>query len=508
VRGAQSTGWLNMGSKAALRRYDLWGGDAYSAIKIVSHRVFASLLVLLVSGCISPPRVTPSEKPFDSRSELGLGSSPGSVHDKWWQGYRDPQLDELLDAALAENPTLAQSLARLREAQALVEVTRASLWPYISYDAAETRQRFSGKDVIPPPYAGSYRWEGHEGLNFSWELDFWGRQSSLVKQVRAEADATALDAAAARLGIESAVVRTYIDLKRSYQLVEVARREEQQRQEILDITRHRFSAGLDTNVELRQAEGAVPEAHVERIIVEAEIERDIHLLSALSGHGADKYQGIHQPALDTDTVLPLPSVLPADLLARRPDVLAARSRVSSAQAQLAVAKADFYPNIDLLAFAGTAAVGFDNLFHAKSAAFGVGPALHLPIFDAGRLKANYRVSTAAIDVAVTTYNQTVLTAVRETADQLSDIASLDASLVQQQQSLDDAEEAFRLARERYTAGLTTYLIVLTTETQVLAARRERVDLDSARANARVTLLIDVGGDFEAASPAPDAKSGG
>jgi NodT family efflux transporter outer membrane factor (OMF) lipoprotein len=202
-----------------------------------------------------------------------------------------------------------------------------------------------------------------------------------------------------------------------------------------------------------------------------------------------------------ETVLSLPSALPVDLLARRPDVLAARLRISSAKAGLDAAKADFYPNIDLLAFAGTAAVGLDNLFHSDAGTFGVGPALHLPVFDAGRLRANYRAKTANIDIAVTAYNQAVLTAVRETADQLSDIASLDTSLVEQQRSLDDAEEAFRLARERYDAGLTTYLTVLTTETEVLAERRQRIDLESARASARVTLLIEVGGDFR-----PDAAT--
>jgi NodT family efflux transporter outer membrane factor (OMF) lipoprotein len=464
-------------------------------------RFLAPLLGLLLSGCITPPHVSPVERALKSPTDLGLGAAPAPSQDNWWAQYHDSQLDQLLTAALAANPSLAQTLARLHQAQAVVDATRAALWPYISYDVAEARQRFSGKDVIPPPYAGTYRWEGHEELNFSWELDFWGRQSSLVRQARSEAEAAALDRAAARLAVVSAVARTYIDLKRCYELVDVARREEQQRQEILDITQHRFKAGLDTTVELRQAEGAVPEARVARLAAEAEIDRDVHLLAELSGHGAGSYGDIHRPTLDTDTLVSLPTALPVDLLARRPDVLAARSRVASSQAGLDAARADFYPNIDLLAFAGTAAVGFDNLFHGHSAVLGVGPALHLPVFDAGRLKANYRANTAAIDVAVTGYNQTVLTAVRETADQLSDIASLDSSLVQQQQSLEDAEQAFHLATERYTAGLTTYLTVLTTETQVLAERRQRVDLESARASARVTLLTDVGGDFR-----PDASA--
>jgi NodT family efflux transporter outer membrane factor (OMF) lipoprotein len=432
---------------------------------------------------------------------LGVGTAPAPVQGAWWTEYQDSQLDRLLEAALADNPTLGQTLARLRQSQAAADATEAALWPYVSYDAAVNRERLSGKDVIPPPHAGTTVWRGAQGLNFSWELDFWGRQQSLVRQARSDANATALDGDAARLAIVSAVVRTYIDLERSYELVDVARREEQQRQEILDITRHRFKAGLDTNVELRQAEGAVPEARVERVSEEAEIDRDVHLLAALSGRGADKYGEIQRPRLQMDAVLSLPSALPMDLLARRPDVLAARSRVDSAQAGLDVAKADFYPNIDLLAFAGTAAVGFDNLFHGEAGTYGVGPALHLPVFDAGRLKANYRANTANIDIVVTAYNQVVLTAVRETADRLSDIASLDTRLAEQQQSLDDAEEAFRLARERYNAGLTTYLTVLTTETQVFAARRQRIDLESARASARVTLVIEVGGDFR-----PDAAT--
>lgn len=465
----------------------------------------AFLLSTLVAGCITAPGVRPLEKPVDTRADLRLGSAPAPVQDDWWTAYQDPQLDQLLDATLADNPTLGQALARLREAQAVVYATRAALWPYISYDADESRQRLSSHGTVPPQFDGAELWKGQQGLNFSWDLDFWGRQSSLVRQARTEANAVALDAEAARLAIVGAVVRTYIDLERAYELVDVWRREEQQRQQILDITRHRYTAGLDTSVELRQAAGAVPQARVERIAVEAEIDRDVHLLAALSGQGAGKHSLIQHPSLHTDTVLSLPGALPVDLLARRPDVLAARSRVSSAQAGRDAAKAEFYPNINLVAFAGTAAVGLDNLFHSNSAAWGVGPALHLPVFDAGKLKANYRAHTADIDIAVAAYNQVVLGAVQETADQLSDISALNSGLVEQQQSLEDAEEAFRLATERYNAGLTTYLTVLTTETEVLAARRQHVDLESARASARVTLLIDVGGDFRP-NPAMAAAS--
>jgi len=468
----------------------LWNVEAWA------RRALAMLPGLMLAGCITPPKVSSATQPIDRPAQLGLGSAPAPAQAAWWKAYEDPQLDRLMEAALADNPTLSEALARLRSAQAVVDATWAQLWPYLSYDADLTRERISARAPLPPQFAGSSVWLSDEQVNFSWELDFWKRQASLVREARSTASAVALDAAAARLAILGAVVRSYIDLQRSYQLADVARREEQQRQQILDITRRRVRAGLDTNVELRQAAGAVPQARVERLADEAAITRDVHLLAALSGHGADKYGEIERPKLQPETVLSLPSALPVDLLARRPDIRAARLRIGSAQAGVAVAKADFYPNVDLLAFGGTLAVGqFLNLFHGHATTYGVGPAVHLPIFDAGRLRANYRTSRADLDVAVSSYNQTVLTAVRETADQLSDIASLNSSLVQQQQSLDDAEAAFRLATERYKAGLTTYLTVLTTETQVLDARRQRVDLESERASARVALLIDVGGDF-------------
>jgi NodT family efflux transporter outer membrane factor (OMF) lipoprotein len=469
---------------------------------------FALPLCLLLTGCITPPKIRPNEKPVDQRVDLGLGQLPAPVQSDWWTAYRDTQLDRLMDAALADNPTMGEALARLRLAKAVSDATSAQLWPYVSYDAAVNRERISGKAPIPSQYAGSSVWLSNELVNFSWALDFWGRQASLVRQARSQADAATLDAAAARLAIVSAMARTYIDLDRSYQLADVARREERQRRQILDITRHRFRAGLDTSVELKQAAGVVPAARVERLADEAAIDRDVHLLAALEGRGAGEYGEIHRPGLHAGAALSLPTSLPIDLLARRPDVLAARSRISAAQAGLAAAKADFYPNFNLLAFGGTISVGkFSNLFQGQAASWGVGPALDLPLFDAGRRKANYRADVADIDVAVTTYNGTVLTALQETADQLSDIKSLDASLTQQRQSLDDAKTAFRLAIERYKAGLTTYLTVLATETQVFDAERQQVDLESASASARVNLLIDVGGDFRPDSAAVARNTG-
>jgi outer membrane protein TolC len=183
-------------------------------------------------------------------------------------------------------------------------------------------------------------------------------------------------------------------------------------------------------------------------------------------------------------------------LAHRPDVIAARDRLEAARAGQAAAKAAFYPDINLVAFAGTSAIGFTNLFQGASGAYGAGPAIHLPLFDAGRLRAEYRGAAAEIDDAVAAYNQAVLQAIRETSDQLSLVDALQAEITAQQRTLNDAEGAYQLAEERYRAGLSTYLTVLTTETAVLRARREHVALVAGQAIARVNLLIAVGGSFD------------
>jgi NodT family efflux transporter outer membrane factor (OMF) lipoprotein len=466
-------------------------------VRLTRHRLIAVALTLSVSGCITASKLDPQPQAI-ANDKLGLSSqvvTPAPVPE-WWCTFNDAQLDQLMQQALADSPNLAQAMARVREAQSLADVAQAGLAPSVAFNAQETRQRFSGRDVIPPPYAGTKRWEGHEGLNLSWDIDFWGRQKSLLKQARSRTTAAALDVDSARLALSGAVARTYIDLYRNDQLADVAQRTEAQRERILEITRRRVRSGLDTNVELREASGAVPEAHVELLQAQAAAALDTHQLAALSGHGAEVYGQILRPTMNPAAVLPLPAALPADLLGHRPDVLAARDRIESARAGEAAAKAAFYPDINLTAFAGTSAVGFDNLFHGASAVYGTGPAIHLPLFDAGRLRAEYRGSAAEIDDAVSTYNQSVLSAVRETSDQLSLIEALDAQTVLQQRSLDDAEAAYNLAEERYRAGLSSYLTVLNTETAVLGARREHIALVCGGAIARVSLLLAVGGSFD------------
>jgi len=449
----------------------------------------------LLAGCVLAPKSDPQVSRIEDRN-LGLrGASAAPAPNGWWHAFGDPQLDRLVEQSLRGAPTLNVALARIREAEARAQAVGAGNRPGFALDANEQRLRLPEHDIIPPPYGGMNVWRGAVTAGLSWDLDFFGRQAALIRQSKLERDAVALDAEGARLAIAGSLAQAYLQLDRAYRLLDIARQTEAQRQEILDITRSRVQAGLAPRPEQRQAEAALPQARMQRLQAQAESELAMHRIAALVGMGAESYAQFKRPQLNLDTALPLPESLPADLLARRPDVLAARARVEAALAGRKAAKAAFYPDINLSAAAGFQAIGLGNLFDWGSRQYAVGPAIHLPLFDSQRLKAGYKGATAELDASIASYNDTVLQAVRQAADQLSLINSLKQQLAEAQAQLDAAEDAYKLTEERYKAGLSGYLPVLTTEGAVLQARQSLADVTDAYATARVTLLLSLGGSF-------------
>ncbi|HVN42606.1 MAG TPA: efflux transporter outer membrane subunit [Steroidobacteraceae bacterium] len=459
-------------------------------------RAVAILLLGCLGGCTSVPGSTPHERPLPA-TELGLqGAAYTAPPANWWTVLGDPQLDRLEQEALARNPSLSVALARVKSAQEFAHMAGAANKPQVSANAAAARELVSANWIYPPPFGGATFWDASLGLNLSWNLDFWGRQSALIDQSQRLAAAAGLDAAGSSQLISSAVAQAYVELTRAHDLEAIADRAAEQRRRLRELTAQRVHAGLDTTVELRGAESNVAAIDLEREQTRLAQQAAIHALAALIGRGADAYGSVEAPQLDLERALALPEALPADLLAHRPDIAAARLRVEAARAGHAAAKASFYPNVNLAAFAGFEAIGFDKLFDSSSKEWMVEPAIHLPLFDAGLLRAEYRKAAAEVDAATGSYNETVLRAVRESADQISRIASLDRQLADSQRSLAAAESAYALAEQRYGAGLSSYLSVLNAETQVLAARRQRVNLLADRTLARVALLVALGGSFK------------
>jgi NodT family efflux transporter outer membrane factor (OMF) lipoprotein len=465
---------------------------------------FVLLSALALSACMLPPKAAEHAKPLEAQNTGLTGSEVVPVPEAWWQSFQDPQLDQLIRQGLAGSPTLAQAQARVAQALAETQGANAKLKPNANLDASALYQRAPENYIIPPPLAGHTFWMGQAGASLGWDLDFSGKQAHAVARDNALAQSAQLDLENSRLLLTGAITQAYIDLHRSYALIDIARRSESQRQNIVKITEHRVAAGLDTRLELRQAEGQLPQARVAREQAEAAAQLAIHQLATLTGQGADSYAGITPPKVYIDAALPVPTSLPINLLARRPDVLAARKGIEAADAQRLSDRAAFYPDVNLRGLAGIGAFGWNNLVSWSARGYGAGPALSLPLFDGGRLKAQYHGSEAALDGAIAAYNDTVLRAIGETADQLTRIDALSRERIDQQQTLEANEAAYQLAEERYRAGLASYLAVLNAETQVILARQTMVSIIDDEADARVRLLLAVGGSFEPKNAAPVA----
>ena len=464
---------------------------------MTSKYIAVLLAGAMLSACVLPPKEAPHPSQIDN-SHAGLtGVAVEPVADGWWDSFQDPQLDRLIRAGLKDSPTLAQAQTRVAAALANTEAAQSRLLPQAKLGGSVFYQRAPDNYFVPAPLGGHGFWEGQAGPTLRWDLDFWGKQADAVHRARALAQAVGLDLEDARLMLGVAIAQAYIELYRQNALAEIAERSANQRQDIVNITRRRVSAGVDTQLELRQAEGQLPQALVARDQARAAADLAVHQLAELSGQGADAYSAIHKPVLNMDAALPVPTTLPINLLARRPDVLSARLGIEAADAQRLADKAAFYPDISLSAFAGIGAFGLDNLVKWSARGYGGGPLISLPLFDGGRLRAQYKNSEAQLDGAISSYNDTVLRAVQQTADQITRIEALAHERTEQQQTLEANEAAYRLAEERYRAGLASYLSVLNAETQVLTARQTMVDIIAGQAIARVTLLQAVGGSFDA-----------
>ncbi|MFL6660615.1 MAG: efflux transporter outer membrane subunit [Rhizobacter sp.] len=458
---------------------------------------------VIVAGCASPAGIAPTARTIDAATLVHDTAPADTLPDTWWKSFRDTQLDDLVDRALASNPSLAVVRLRIERAGALVDAADAARLPRADVGLDITRERYSAQAAFPPALAGTTKNSGSLLVTGSWELDVFGRQRSALDAAVGSRRAAEADYQAARVLLASNVVRQYVRLAALDDQRAVLERSLAQREELLGLIRQRVDGGLDTSVELRQGEGAVPEI---RAAIEATDEQRAltrHVLAALTAQGPDALNGA-TPRLASVALLAMPQALPADLLGRRADIIAARWRVEAATHDLQSARADFYPSINLMAFAGFSAIGLNNLLEAGSRQYGVGPAVRLPLFDAGRLRAHYKGKAVDVDGAVEAYNAAVIDAVREAADALTSVRSVERQQHEQALALASSESAYDLALQRYRGGLGSYLTVLTAETNVLAQRRAASDIKARALDSQALLARALGGGYVQAE---DPKQG-
>lgn len=457
--------------------------------------------LLLSGGCVSgrdrhPPRPLDPGKLVAERTLAGTGVDESAwPTDQWWHAYGDPQLDALIEEALAGNPTLPEAQARLRAAQA--EVTRASgtRLPGASVDAEVGRQRYSANGLYPPPFAGNYYTDGRAALDFSYDLDFWGRNRDVLEAARANVHAAEADRAAARIALTVAVARAYFNFDLQFAFLDIANSSLEQQNAILDLTNQRASRGLETVARVRQSEASLALTSTSVEYVQASIRIARSQLGTLTGAGPDRGLDLQRPRIKWPEQMHLPSTLPANLLGRRPDIVAQRWRVESASRGVAAAEAAFYPNINLAAFAGFQAIGFSKLFDGGSAILGGGPALSLPVFNRRELRGALETQQAQYDLFVAQYNQTLLDAMNEV---VSAVTNWD-SLVKQTEAARAAEEAaqnaYSITRDRYRAGLDNYLTVLSSENEVFLTQAVHAQLLSRELNVTADLVRALGGGY-------------
>lgn len=485
-------------------------------VRAGSIRPVAGLLaftLLLATGCawfpksdppaayLDPPELTETIEEVTNR----LQNWPD---DRWWEQFKDPALNQLVETAVNDNPGLKLASARLREAQGLVRVEGARLLPFLEADASLTYERISQHGVfaaLNPEVAGAHILLGViNPLSFRYEFDFWGKNRASLEAALGQAGAEEAERAEVRLRLTTGIARAYFRGQALHRQLELVRAIVDIRRNLRQLAETRYRLGLDNDLAVKQAI-ADHEAAVKRLAgVRDQLDVQRHLLARLAGKGPDEFPRLfNQSKVVVPTQVPVPDHLSMGLLVHRPDLAAALYRADSAARLVKVAKTQFYPTIDLTAFVGfnalTLTKGADKLasllFNGQSFSYGVAPGLRLPIFEGGRLRGELAVHRAEYDAAVELYNDTLLGALREVADSLSAWQATREMLESHQRLVAALSEDWRLAKVRLVTGLDDDREVLRHRYPVLEQEYAMRALESDQLVAAVDLIEALGGGY-------------
>ena len=473
-----------------------------SARRLVPLTSGVAMAALLTACATVPPTgkmVTPTAI-ASLQSQQSLAAPQGVwPADGWWKAYGDAQLDSLIDEALSRSPDLAAARARLAKADALAGQSRAALAPQLSADGSVQAVKQSYNNGFPAAFVPhGYRDSARAALDFSYDLDLWGGKRAALRAAVGQAKAAEVDSQAARLTLSAAVAEAYGDLAQGHADLDAAREALRIRQETLKLIDSRLASRLENRGALLRAQSGVATATAQVAALEeaAALTRD--RIAALMGEGPDRGLAIRRPEAASLRAFGLPTDVRVALVGRRPDLTAARLRAEAAGQKIKAAKADFYPNIQLSAYFGLQSLGLDAFTKSGSDIGGIGPAITLPIFDGGRLRAAYGAAGADYDSAVADYDQILVRALREVADAAASSRSLTVRLDESRKALEASRQAHDIALQRYRGGLSNYLDVLTAEDALIADQRAVADLQARAFLLDIALTRALGGGFKSA----------
>ena len=464
---------------------------------------------LLLSACITGGGIHTQESMVDPAS-LDPGAALRATQadakwpaDDWWRQWNDPQLDTLVQDATAGNPGLRAVEERIDAARFQAQIAGAAELPQLDASGSFERRRYA-RYTTPAPPGGTTVWSNSIQADLSYDLDLWGKSRAIREGALDNVQAVAADARFAQVELQTAMVRSYVQLSLQYSLLDVYRAVQSEQQRTLDIATRRWHAGVGSRLEVSQAQTqlAMSTTRVQQSQQQLALARIG--IAGLAGKGPGYGDALRRPSLALSVPVNLPASLPAELIGHRADVVAGRWRVLEADKGIEAAHADFYPDINLLATAslGSAATfgGFFNFLDSNGMGHGVGAAISLPIFDGGRRRGNYGVAVSSRDAAVDAYNQSVVNAMQGVALQVVSLRSLEQQQASVASTLDSARQSFQLADTGYRSGITEFLNVLAAQNEQLQQEESLATIQAKRLDTWALLMKELGGGFASAPP--------
>lgn len=455
-----------------------------------------AMAMAAMAGCAGlPPKPTPVQLPSEAPvSDLEAGGVWPA--EQWWQRYQDPILDRLIEDALASSPTLAMAHARFDSARQSVRLAGAASGAHVDAVGDADRQRLSNNGVFSPRLLGFYWYDLYDlGLQASYTFDWWGKQKDAVAAAMDEAHAARADHTAAAMMLASSVADTYFGWQADQSRLALAREHESTVLREGRITAARIRAELDPVEDAHRAHSALAAVREGIATLEGSAKLRLIALAALVGCPVAQLPPLTARALPAISS-GLPDAVRIDLIARRADITASRWRVEAAEKTRESVRAEFFPDISINALIGVQSTDIGSLLQYGSRVPQVAAAIHLPIFDAGRLKARYGATQAAIDSAVASYRETLIAAARDVATQATTRAQIAAQRAQRLIELDAAQRLRASAAARVRQGVTDTRAELTATESWIEQRDQLLQLDAAALSTDIGLQRALGGGYE------------
>jgi multidrug efflux system outer membrane protein len=468
--------------------------------------LYAGLVLLLaIAGCkVGPdykrPPAAPIPAAYTGATNGWKVAQPQAQFPKgnWWELFGDAELNDLERQASAANQQLKVAVARLDEARAQMDVTRAGLFPKVSLSGSYTRQRTSAN--TPSTTTGTAVGSSatfndfYAPLTVGYEVDLWGRVCRSVESARAQAQASADDLETIKLMIQSEVAVDYFTLRALDAQRAVLNSSIEVFTKSLQLTRNLRAGGAVSDLDVAQSQTVLKTTEAQLPAVTLQRAQAEHALALLAGQPASTFH-VSERALSTAPPL-IPPGLPSALLERRPDISAAERRMASANASIGVAKAAFFPTVQLNGLAGLESLNAGSFFNASSRLWALGPSVTLPIFEGGKLRASLRFAKATYDEMAATYRQSVLTAFSEVEDNLAAQTLLANQYAAESDALVAARKQLEIVNNQYRDGLITYLEVATAESTTLNVEFTATQLRGQQLVAAVNLVKALGGGWQ------------